>query len=79
MYCICNSKAYVHIQQMQWLTSPESGVVKFPTAGGLLPYSLMACTDQLYCVLCWRLGRGREVAEMLEKGREVEVLVRVTV
>ena len=48
---------------------PESGVVKVPTAGGLLPYALMACTDQLYCVLCWRLGRGREVAVMSKKGR----------
>ena len=53
--------------------------MKVPSAGGLLPYSLMACTDQLYCVLCWRLGRGREVAVMSEKGREVEVLVRVMV
>ena len=63
------------MQQRQWLTSPESGVVKVPSAGGLLPYSLMACTDQLYCVLCWRLGRGREVAVTLEK----EVEVRMTV
>ena len=54
-------------------------MVKVSSAGGLLPYSLMACTDHLYCVLCWRWGRGREVAVMLEKGREVEVLVRVTV
>ena len=54
-------------------------MVKVPSAGGLLPYSLMACTDQLYCVLCWRLGMGREVAVMSEKGREEEVLVRVTV
>ena len=54
-------------------------MVKVSSAGGLLPYSLMACTDQLYCVLCWRLASGREVAEMLEKWREVEVLVRVTV
>ena len=54
-------------------------MVKVPSAGGLLPYSLMACTDQLYCVLCWRLGRGREVAVMSKKGREEEVLVRVTV
>ena len=54
-------------------------MLKLLTAGGLLPYSFMACTDQLYCVLCWRLVRGREVAVMLEKGREmeVEVLVRV--
>ena len=52
-------------------------MVKVPSAGGLLPYSLMACTDQLYCVLCWRWGRGREVAVMAEKGGEVEVLVRV--
>ena len=59
--------------------TPESSVVKVSSAGGLLPYSFMACTDQLYCVLCWRLRRGREVAVMLEKGREVEVLVRVTV
>ena len=59
--------------------SPESSVVKVPSAGGLMPYSLMACTDQLYCVLCWRRGRGREVAVMSEKDREVEVLVRVTV
>ena len=80
MYCIiCNSNAYIYMQQRQWLTSPESGVVKLPSAGGLLPYSLMACTDQLYCVLCWRWGRGREVAVMLEKGREVEVLVTLTV
>ena len=54
-------------------------MVKVPSAGGLLPYSLMACTDHLYCVLCWRLERGREVAVMLEKGREVEALVRVMV
>ena len=59
--------------------SPEFGVLKLLTAGGLLPYSFMACTDQLYCVLCWRLVRGREVAVTLEKGREVEVLVRVRV
>ena len=59
--------------------SPVSFVQKVPTAGGLLPYSLMACTDQLYCVLCCRLGMGREVTVMSEKGREVEVLVRVTV
>ena len=52
-------------------------MVKMSSAGGLLPYSLVACTDQLYCVLCWRWGRGREVAVMSEKGREVEVLVRV--
>ena len=55
------------------------GVVKVSSAGELLPYSLTACTDQLYCVLCWRLGRGREVAVMSEKEREVEVLVRVAV
>ena len=57
--------------------TPESGVLKVATAGGLLPYSFMACTDQLYSVLCWRLGRGREVAVMAGKVREVEVLVRV--
>ena len=50
-------------------------MVKVPSAGGLLPYSLMACTDQLYCVLCWRWGRGREVAVTLDE----EVEVRVTV
>ena len=54
-------------------------MVKVSSAGGLLPHSLVACTDQLYCVLCWRWGRGREVAAMAEKGREVEVLVRVAV
>ena len=54
-------------------------MVKVPSAGGLLPYSLMACTDQLYWVLCWKLGSGREVAAMSEKGRAVEVLVRITV
>ena len=63
---------------IQHAHTPESGVLKVATAGGLLPYSFMACTDQLYCVLCWRLGRGREVAVMAEKVREVEVLVRVT-
>ena len=67
------------LQYMHHAHSPETGVVKVPSAGGLLPYSLMACTDHLYCVLCWRWGRGREVAVMAEKGREVEVLVRVMV
>ena len=66
----------VYKQRMHY--TPESGVLKVAIAGGLLPYSFMACTDQLYCVLCWRLMRGREVAVMAEKGREVEVLVRVT-
>ena len=61
---------------MRIIYIPESGVLKLLTAGGLLPYSFIACTDQLYCVLCWRLVRGREVAVTLEKGSEVEVLVR---
>ena len=53
--------------------------MKVPTAEGLVPYSFMACTDHLYCVLCWRLVRRWEVKVMLEKRSEVEVLVRVTV
>ena len=59
--------------------SPESVVLKVSTAGGPVPYSFMACTDQLYCVLCWRLVRRWEVEVILGKWREVEVLVRVTV
>ena len=54
-------------------------MVKVLTAEGLEPYSFMACTDQLYCVLCWRLVRRWEVEVMLGKRSEVEVLVRVTV
>ena len=60
------------------ICTPESGVVKVLTAEGLEPYSFMACTDQLYCVLCWRLVRRWEVEVMLGMRREVEVLVRVT-
>ena len=52
--------------------------MKVSTAEGLVPYSFMACTDQLYCVLCWRLVRRWEVEVMLEKWRKMEVLVRVT-
>ena len=66
-----------HDEQCKYI--PESFVLKLLTAGGLLPYSFTACTDQLYCVLCWRLVRGREVAVTSEKGREVEVFVRVRV
>ena len=55
--------------------TPVSGVLKVSTAGGLVPYSFMACADQLYCVLCWRLVRGREVAITSEK----VVPLRVTV
>ena len=49
-------------------------MVKVSTAGGPVPYSFMACTDQLYCVLCWRLVRGWEVEVMPEKRSEVEVV-----
>ena len=41
--------------------TPESGALKVSTAEGPVPYSFMACADQLYCVLCWRLVRRREV------------------
>ena len=51
---------------------PESVVLKVSTAGELLPYSFMACTDQLYRVLCWRSVRSKDMAVML---REMEVLV----
>ena len=54
-------------------------MLKVFTAEGLGPYSFMACTDQLYCVLCWRLVRRWEVEVMLGKRSEVEVLVRVTI
>ena len=53
----CNNLiVYIHI--------PESFVLKVSTAGGPVPYSFMACTDQLYCVLCWRLVRRWEVEVM---------------
>ena len=60
-------------------STPVPGVLNVPTAEGLEPYSFMACTDQLYCVLCWRLVRGWEVEVMSEVMNEVEMLVKVTV
>ena len=72
MYYQCRPTATVNIVcSVEEQLSVAAGLVKVPSAAGLLPYSLMACTDQLYCVLCWRLGRGREVAVLSEKGREV--------
>ena len=74
-----NTYRHVPVQLHIQACIPESVVMKVPTAEGLEPYSFTASTDQLYCVLCWRLVREREVAVMPEKVRAVEVLARLTV